>query len=200
MLVLRMTSPTSVRGLKSDDGFTIGRLSAETAFLVLFATAVGIIGGLAYLALRQWIPRWRGTAAAVFFGVVGGAVFVHPDGVDFTRLSPKWLAITLFTLLPAAYGLALSWSVDRLLVGVEARPWTNRRLAIAIVPLALVMVTGPPGILLMLVFAGAVVAGRAPGLVRHLRSPVATWLGRALLAAVAALATVNLGQDVVAIL
>ena len=89
MFVLRVTSDPSLHGLETDDGFTIGRFSGETLFLVLATAALGVIGGLLYLAVRPWLPeRWRAALTGVFGGIVGGALFISPDGIDFTLLDP----------------------------------------------------------------------------------------------------------------
>ncbi len=81
MFVLRVTSDPSLHGLKTDDGFTIGRFSGETLFLVLVTAALGVLGGLLYLAVRPWLPeRWRAALVGVFGGIVGGALFISPGG------------------------------------------------------------------------------------------------------------------------
>ena len=116
MFVLRITSDPSLHGLKTDDGFSIGRFSGETLFLVLVTAALGVMGGLVYLVARPWLPeRWRAALTGVFGGIVGGALFISPDGLDFTRLDPLPLAIVMFIALPAIYGVAMSVFVERLL-------------------------------------------------------------------------------------
>jgi len=83
MFVLRLTSSPSVIGLKTDDGFTIGRISAETLFLLIGTSFLGVLGGLFYLMVRSWFrPAHRAAVMAVIGGAVGGAIFVRPDGVD----------------------------------------------------------------------------------------------------------------------
>src|SRR5262245_1896434 len=73
MLLLRLTSPVAFRGVSTDDGFTIGRVSAETLFLLGVTAALGIAGGILYVAIRRWIPvAWRVPAMTAFFGLVGG--------------------------------------------------------------------------------------------------------------------------------
>src|SRR5512143_429212 len=57
MLLLRLTSAPALRGVTTDDGFTIGRLSAETIFLLGVTAGLGIAGGLFYLIVRGWIPE-----------------------------------------------------------------------------------------------------------------------------------------------
>ncbi len=46
MLLLRLTSDPTLRGVQTDDGFTIGRFSAETLFLLGVTAGLGILGGL----------------------------------------------------------------------------------------------------------------------------------------------------------
>src|SRR5205809_456711 len=73
MLVLRLTSDSSLHGLKTDDGFIIGRFSGDSLFLLGFTSALGGLGGILYLAARSWLPeRRRAALAGVFGGVVGG--------------------------------------------------------------------------------------------------------------------------------
>ena len=69
MLVLRLTSDSSLRGAKTDDGFTMGILSTQTLFLLGVTSARGILGGLVYLIVRGWFPprggsrRWPKSSA-----------------------------------------------------------------------------------------------------------------------------------------
>ena len=64
MLLLRVTSPDSVRGVESDDGFIMGRVTlAGTYNLLMLGASVGIIGAAAYLLVAPWLigPKWFGT-------------------------------------------------------------------------------------------------------------------------------------------
>src|SRR5580765_8982665 len=56
MLMLRLTSDPSLHGVSTDDGFTIGRVSLETLFLLGVTAGLGMAGGLFYLVVRRWIP------------------------------------------------------------------------------------------------------------------------------------------------
>src|SRR5436190_2557 len=115
MLVLRLTSDPGLHGVSTDDGFTIGRVSAQTIFLLGVTAGLGIAGGLLYLAVRRWVPAaWRIPSSIVFFALVGGAGVVGPSEVDFSLLSPLPLAIALFVAIPAAYGAAMPWLTERL--------------------------------------------------------------------------------------
>ena len=127
MLVLRVTSPDSVRGVTSDDGFTIGDVTLTGTYnLLLLGATVGIIGAAVYKLVAPWLigPSWfrrltTGAAAAV----VAGSGLVHADGVDFTLLKPTWLTVGLFVLLPGVFGVLVGVAVDSV-----SRPgsWTAR--------------------------------------------------------------------------
>src|SRR4051812_27077656 len=126
MLLLRLTSPDSVIGLTSDDGFEIGRFTGDTLDLVGGMTMLGAINGVLYAVFRRAIPaRLRLPSWVCLAALVGGSLFVHDDGVDFTVLEPAILAIALFVALPGIAAalvvlLAERWSA--------ATPWGDRRL------------------------------------------------------------------------
>src|SRR2546428_4509923 len=56
MMVLRLTSNPALRGVSTDDGFTIGRVSAETLFLLGVIAGLGMAGGLFYLLAPPLVP------------------------------------------------------------------------------------------------------------------------------------------------
>ena len=105
MLLLRVTSSARVVGVQSDDDFTIGRFTiAGTYNLLLLGAAFGILGTAAYrlVAPRLIGPAWfRQITVGLAAGAVVGSMLVHADGIDFTQLTPKWLAIGLFVALKA---------------------------------------------------------------------------------------------------
>ncbi len=116
MMLLARLNP-QVTGRISDDGFRMGQFTlADTAGLVFFGTAVGVLGGLLFLALRnlQFGPGWfRVASMTVGPAVVVGSLLVHDEGIDFHVLEPVWLAIALFVTLPAVFALCVSWLTDR---------------------------------------------------------------------------------------
>ena len=116
MLVLRLTSPSSVRGVRSDDDFTIGRFTIGGTYnLLVIGAVVGIIGAGAYRMVAPWLlgPSWlRRLTVGLASGAVVGSMLIHSDGIDFTRLKPTWLAIGLFIVLPGVFGVAIGASVD----------------------------------------------------------------------------------------
>lgn len=108
MFILRLTSSESVRGLESDDGFTIGRFSVQTVFLLGLATAIGLLLGVTCVALRSQLPgRVGATMIVLAGGTLGASTIIKPGGVDFTRLGPLPLACALFTAIPLG-GAALT--------------------------------------------------------------------------------------------
>ncbi len=89
MLVLRLTSPNSVVGVTSDDGFEIGRFTLGGTYnLLMLGAVVGVIGAAAYRAARPWLlgPAWfrRLTVAAGSGAVVGSALPVRLTGAATT--------------------------------------------------------------------------------------------------------------------
>jgi hypothetical protein len=60
---------------------------------------------------------------AVFYGVIGGALMVHRDGIDFNVLEPAALAIALFVVICAGFGAAVAWLVD---VAAREDAWPRR--------------------------------------------------------------------------
>jgi hypothetical protein len=158
MLLLRVTSPDRVRGVESDDGFTIGEVTlAGTYNLLLLGAAVGIIGVAAYRTVAPWLigPTWfRRLTTAAASGAVVGSMLIHADGVDFTVLQPTWLAIALFVALPAAFGALIGPAVDRVSSGTSWTATGRRRWVLSIVLVACFPLT-----MILVPFAAAVLVG-----------------------------------------
>ena len=142
MLLLRLTSSNSVKGVISDDGFVIGRIDlGGTAQLLLLTAGLGAIAGVIVVAGRPFFPK-RGMPIA--WGVAGaiivGAIIVDSEGVDFNLLGPKPLAVALFIAIPGVGAFLIAWLVE------VFRPWwwENRRrtiiAAVAAVPALLAFV------------------------------------------------------------
>jgi hypothetical protein len=116
MLLLRVTSSDRVIGIQSDDDFTIGRFTlAGTYNLLLLGAMFGILGAGVYrlVAPRLIGPVWfRRVTVGLASGAVVGSMLVHADGIDFTQLTPTWLAIGLFVALPAIFGTFIGLAFD----------------------------------------------------------------------------------------
>jgi hypothetical protein len=199
MFLLRLTSDDGVRGLETDDGFTIGEFSGETLFLVAITTLAGMLLALLYVAVRRWLPeRARPLQMAVFFALLGGALVVDPGGVDFSLLDPLPLAVALFVALPALYGAAMAALVEWLV----AHPgrWRPSRVA-ALVVFAVLGTFGLVGVLIAIIGFGVFFAAqRWPALSRVALTPAATWVVRGLLVVVAVLSAIDLVGDTIEIL
>lgn len=206
MLVLRLTSDPSVRGLESDDGFTIGVVSGETAFLLAATAFLGVVGSLVYVAVRPWVsPRLRPWTAGIVAGVVGGAFVIRPDGIDFTLLSPLWLAVTMFVALPAAYGFVLAVLVERSFqrpVGRRWRSFVGLPFLLPVVPLPVALGLRAPNtyVVVVAVVVAVWLLARGAGLASAWTSPAVAWPGRTVVAGLTALAGAALVRDVIAIL
>lgn len=154
MLVLRRESP-GARGLTSDAGFEIGRVTVGGTLGLLVLTALlGAVGGLAYVAVRGGVPApARIPAAALVGATAGGSAFLEPDGIDLLVLGPLWFAVTAFIALPALTAAAAAVIVERRTRGAKtatSSTWTTRpawagltaRIAICGVVLAFIVVQG----------------------------------------------------------
>jgi hypothetical protein len=199
MLFLRLTSDDSLRGLKTDDDFTIGVFSGATFFLVLITTYLGAAGGLIYMLFRDWFPeRWRPVIFGLLGATIGGALVIRPGGTDFTLVEPHLLAVVLFVLLPGAYGVVLSVFTDRL-IKMEALG-RSRWLWLGLLPLATVVFTGPPGIILLLATGLVIAANRSDRVTSVWHSARVTWAGRGLMLVALVTSTIFLAADVAAVL
>jgi hypothetical protein len=201
MLLLRLTSEPTLRGLKTDDDFTIGIFSGATMFLVIVTTVLGIIGGLVYLVVRGWLPeRGRPWLFGGLTGIVGGATVLRPGGIDFTLLEPLGLAVAMFVVLPAAYGVATSLLAERFLADGSAFGRSMAWIAglVLLLPLGLF---GVAGLAVLAVILAAVLLGRAaPAIATLWNSPSVAWIGRVGLGAIAIVWSTELVRDAVEIL
>lgn len=173
MFVLRLTSPDGVRGVTSDDGFEIGRVSASTLSFVALTALVGSGVGLAFVAVRGFLPTklrvpvWTATGA-----IGGGAVLVHHNGVDFTLLKPTWFACLLFVLVPAVGAGLIAIFVERW----SRWWWVRRRPTRALGAVGMLGLLSPLTPALVAAFVALLLAGR----IRVFRDGTHAWWGRAL--------------------
>jgi hypothetical protein len=200
MLLLRLTSPDYMIGVTSDDGFEIGQVTlAGTYNLVEVGAGFGIVGALAYVLVAPWLvgPAWfRRLTVGLTAGAVVGSQVIHPHGIDFVLLEPRWLAVALFVGLPALVGVLLTLAVDSV---AAPGSWTARGPQRWLVPLVGLLLV--PRILVVVVPTALLVAGyvllRRLVLARARRSAVGTWGVRAAFFLIACLGFLALGQDLV---
>ena len=187
MMVLRLTSPESVNGVTSDDGFTIGEVTLGGTYnLFMLGAVVGIIGAAAYQWVRPWLlgPRWfRLCTVALASGAVGGAMLVHADGIDFRLLTPLWLTIGLFVALPAVFAVTVAvvvYRVERtaLDTATTRRGWILPVVLVAVFPATLIILAVGAGVLLVWVTARELPAVRRLARARATGALArAAWLG-----------------------
>jgi len=197
MFVLRVTSDSSVRGIESDDGFTIGQVSTATLFLLLVTTVFGAVAGLLYAPGRHALPAaWRVPAMTALGATVGGAALLKPYTIDFVRLEPHWLACALFIAIPGGAGLLLAWFTERF----DQWWWIDsRRTVLVALPLPLLLLAVPVVPAIMAAVGAVTVLGQISPLRRAVRR-WGPWLVRGALALFVALGTQALLNDLRAIL
>jgi hypothetical protein len=202
MFVLRATSDSSLRGVETDFGATIGRFSAiDTGLFMLGCGGVGAIAGMVYLAIRPVVPpRRRAPVAALAAGTFGPAVIIDPGGVDFAILEPALLAVAMFVASLAAFGYAVSVAAEWLL---RLTWWRTSPAAWIVMGPLLVVTLGvafPFGVPALAV-AGAVGAWRIAPAIRA-RAPLraVAWAGQIGVVAAIGLSAAFLAGDVAAVL
>jgi hypothetical protein len=91
--------------------FTIG---GTLDILIQIGLIVGGLVGLAYLAIRRFLPvgRLRAPAYGIVLVVVATGLIIEFNIHDFDIL-PKALSVALFGLLLFVYGLLTAWLIDR---------------------------------------------------------------------------------------
>jgi hypothetical protein len=197
MFILRLTSDPALAGTKTDNDFTIGAITTDSLSLLALGSVAGAFGGAIYTFFRGWVPpRFRLTAAGVFAAVGIGTLVIEPHGVDFTVVEPHALALAMFIAIPAGYGVTAAWLIEH----AYARGLRIPDAAALVLSLALFVPQGPTAVL-PATAAVALMAGNRGGLVSRVwHHSIVTWAGRAALAAVFALATRALIEDVIAVL
>lgn len=84
---------------------TFGGTAALVVFVGLFA---GVLGGVAWAALRPWfapLGRWRGLAFGLYGLGLAGSGVIDMNNFDFQRFGPVALNIALFASLFVLFGL-----------------------------------------------------------------------------------------------
>lgn len=121
MKVVALLAGPGAQGRITENGSTIGVFTAETLFLLFFGAALGMIGGMLYVALRPWLPhseRWRGVAFGAILLATGGALIIEGANFDFRRFGIPALNVALFAALYLAFGVLV----------VPLADWLDRRL------------------------------------------------------------------------
>jgi hypothetical protein len=195
MMLLRFTTESPIKGIESDDGFLMGRFDASsTLSLLAVCTVLGSLGGLIVVVGRPFFPRrytfigWPLAAAAIV-----GSIIIRSDGVDFTLLEPKLLAILMFIAIPAAGALLITWLIE------QWEPWWSRnwkRTVVAALPGLPALIFFPLGIMVAVVALGWFVALRIEGMRQLPRFQPIRVLALAVFGLLTGLGLLALGNDV----
>ncbi len=120
MRVLAATSGSSAQGRTTDAGERVGEitLGGSLAFFIFGGIIIPLVSSLVFIPLRRILPR-RAWIAGALFGLLLLATFgvsdpLSPDNVDFSILSPSWLAVTLVCLTALLYGATFGVLVARM--------------------------------------------------------------------------------------
>ncbi len=199
MFALRLTSNDYVRGIESDDGFTIGRFDLPSTLSLFFVTMfLGSTFGLFVVLGRIFLKsRWMPLAWTVAGASVGGATLIHEDGVDFNLLEPHWFAVALFIAIPAVGAGLIAVLVEQM----DAF-WWKRKLATGLGALAAIpgVVFFPVTILGVLGGAAFVAIGRAPVLREAPNWRFARWSAIGVFSAITGWGGFDLVGDIQAVL
>ncbi|MEP6476481.1 MAG: hypothetical protein ABJC60_04335 [Actinomycetota bacterium] len=158
---------------------------------------LGAVGGLLYLAARDWVPaRWRPGVTGVMMGAIGGALVIKPGGVDFNLLEPLPLALALFVAMPAGYGVVLSVLIERRLAADPHPSGWTLWLPCVLFGVVLALVGQFGAVILTGLLIAWILHRRVPNLDALRTSGPVVWVGRALLTAATAFGLVKLVRDV----
>ena len=144
MLALRLGSSPELTGIRTDDGFAIGRFTTSTLFLLTVTAGLGGVVGAIYLVVRGTLHRRGGlTIWAAAVGLYTGADLLGPGEFDFVALDPKPFAVAAFVLLPVIGAVAIAVVIEQLL---PLQPFAHRWLVALLVAGALPLLPVAPAI------------------------------------------------------
>jgi hypothetical protein len=184
MRILALTSP-SAQGVLTEAEEIVGEITlAGTLFLLVAGAALGMGGGLAYVAIRRWLPsRGIGLVFGVLMLAVSGRPLVNPGDVDFVVLDPAWLGITMFASLPILFGLLvvpLQAKLEPIFTKARSGIGTTLLLVAGLAPLA---IAGPVALIIVLLIAAGFLLARSPKMREAWDTTTVDIYGRAVLGA-----------------
>ncbi len=171
------------RFIRTENNARVGDITlGGTLTLGAVGAALGILGGLLYLAIRRWLPG-RSWVRALTYGAlllaVFGFVVMDPNNRDYQLFGPVWINVGTLSLSYVLFGLMVGLMADGL----------DRRLAPVTIGasrrrLATYLIAGAP----CAVLGGVVLLGGAVGLadvaplvlagllLAAVAMPIASWL------------------------
>lgn len=98
--------------ITDSSGQTVGVVTLSgTIDLLSQAMFAGLLGGLLYIVIRQWLPSGRFTrpiATGGFILCTAGLLFIDPNNQDFTRIGIPWLNVAMFASFVTLFGMLVS--------------------------------------------------------------------------------------------
>lgn len=120
-----MSSDRVARMSRTEAGARVGEITfGGTLTLVIFGTIIGIIAGLFYIALRQYLPKkWQfsGLAFGLLLLAIAGSFIIEGDNRDFRIFGSSIANVLMFISLFPLFGLLLAYLVERF----ERSKWFN---------------------------------------------------------------------------
>ena len=116
MRIIALANPDS-DGAFTDAEATVGEITfGGTVNLLMLGTIAGVMGGVAYLGVRRWLPV-PSARKGLTYGVVSlltvGQLLFDRNNADFQIFEPVLLAIALFSVLFLLNGLLVGVLVDK---------------------------------------------------------------------------------------
>lgn len=140
MRISAVAAGPSLQGHPTEAGNLVGDITLGGSFLLfVLGGFIGVMGGLAFLALRPWLAdagRWKGLLFGVLILAMAGWTIIEGDNPDFGLFGPRALNVAMFAALFILFGVLLAplfgW-VDRTL----PKPPFRRRFGIVLLPVDL---------------------------------------------------------------
>ena len=143
MRVLAATSGDGAQGLLTDAEEVVGEitLSGTIGFIVFVGLGAGAVAAIVLLVARPWL-HVNGAAAGLMAGLVPlvlvGDKDFSSENLDFSILSPTWLAVGLIVGGTALFGAALGSVAARLQQTAEGDSRFRNVPILGVIPFALV--------------------------------------------------------------
>ena len=112
MRLLAVTAGDAAQGRLTEAEEVVGQITLDgtIGFVIFNGVFGGVLFGALYLILRRFLPD--GVTGGVVYGLglllVFGAILdpLRSKNPDFDIVGPGWLAVIVFTLLAASFGVA----------------------------------------------------------------------------------------------
>ena len=157
-LVMRVTAATSgdsAQGLLTDAEERVGEITfgGTLGFIIFIGLGSGLVTSMAFLVFRTWLPP-TGAVAGLLVGLVPvgfvGSSDLSTRNLDFTILSPVWLAVVLIVCGVVLFGAAFGSVAARFEQTTRSTSRLRYLPCLGIVPFALI----PPVLVGMVVYLG----------------------------------------------